>query len=271
MTLALANVAVKRTGDILTGRVVLSASAALLISPFAFVVPLPDSATWLALLTAIPAHFFYQFCLVQAMQRGDLSLVFPVMRGTAPLLTAAAAILLLGERLGYAEMAGLTIATLAVIGFALPPKGVRFAAHPDRTALIFAGLTAIGIALYNVADARGVRVAPQPTTFIVWLFMVDWICITTFALLRRGPRMLGQAARLHWRHGVAAGALSILSFGAALYGYSLTETAKISALRETSVVFAAIIGATWLGEGFGARRIVFALIMVAGLALMQFG
>lgn len=271
ITLALVNFLVKRTDDILTGRVVLSGSAALFALPFVPFVPWPDAATFGALAIAMPVHFLYQFCLVQAMQRGDLSLVFPVMRGIAPLLTAVAAMLFLGERLSGVEQLGLLIATLAVIGFALPPKGVTLRAHPDRTALIFAGLTAIGIALYNVADARGVRIAPTPSTYIVWLFLVDWICITLWAMISRGPAALAGAARTHWRAGVVAGALSIASFGAALYGYSLTETAKISALRETSVVFAAILGAVWLGEGFGARRVVCAALMAGGLALMQFG
>lgn len=270
MTLALANFAVKLGPDILIGRAVLSGSAALVMAPFTLIVPLPDPATWRALAIAIPAHFFYQLCLVQAMQRGDLSLVFPVMRGAAPLLTAGAAMLLLGEHLGGAEMLGLLIATAAVTAFAWPPAGTALRSHPDRTALIFAALTAVGIALYNVADARGVRIAPSPATYIVWLFVADAICINILALAtRRGT--LWPAMRAHGRIGIAAGLLSILSFGAALYAYSLVETAKVSALRETSVVFAALLGAIWLREGFGPRRVACAAAMAAGLALMQFG
>jgi drug/metabolite transporter (DMT)-like permease len=270
IALALANVSVKIAGDILVARAVLSASGALIGLPFAFFVPAPDAATFAALAVAIPAHFFYQLCLVGAMSRGDLSLVFPVMRGAAPLLTAGAAMLFLGESLSGSAAVGLAIASLAVIGFVLPPPGVRMRAHPDRVALIFAGLTAIGIALYNVADAHGVRAAPSPQTFIVWLFMADCLCIGTLALIVR-RRALIPAVRTLWRPAMAAGALSVLSFGAALYGYSLTETARVSALRETSVVFAALMGWLWLGEGFGVRRVVCALVMVAGLALMQFG
>lgn len=270
ITLALVNFLVKRTDDILTSRVILSGSAAVVTVPFIPFVPLPDAATLAALAVAIPVHFLYQYCLVNAMQRGHLSLVFPIMRGTAPLLTAGVALICLGERLSKIEMVGLIIATLSVIGFALPPRGIAMRAHPDRTALIFAGLTAIGVALYNVADARGVRMAPQPETYILWLFLLDWVCITLWVLWRRGPKALGQAISTHWRPGVVAGALSILSFGTALYGYSLIETAKISALRETAVVFAALLGSFALGEGFGARRIGFAVLMVAGLMLMQF-
>jgi len=270
LTLAAVNMSVKMGSDILVGRVVMSVSAALLIVPAIFFVPPPDKATFGALALALPAHFFYQMCLVKALQRGDLSLVFPVMRGAAPLLTAVAALLLLGEALAPLAWLGLVAATVAVFSFALPPSGVRLRDHPDRAALAWAIATAVGVALYNVTDARGVRIAPDPFTFIVWLFLVDPIPIAiTVLLLRRGA--LASAVAMKWRYGVAAGALSILSFGAALYAFSLIETARVSALRETSVVFAAIMGSLFLGESFGRRRIIAALVLAAGLILMQFG
>jgi drug/metabolite transporter (DMT)-like permease len=270
VTLAAANMSVKMGTDILVGRAILSSSAALLIAPAALFVPAPDSATWWALAVAMPAHFFYQVCLVGAMQRGELSLVFPVMRGAAPLLTALAALALLGEALSPLAWAGLVAATAAVAVFALPPSGTRMRDHPDRKALLWALGTGIGISLYNVADARGIRIAPDPFTFIVWLFLVDFIFITTLALVMR-RNALAEAVAMKWRYGVAAGALSILSFGSALYAFTLMETAKVSALRETSVVFAALMGSVFLGDGFGRRRIVASLVLAAGLVLMQFG
>lgn len=269
ITLAFANLAVKMGSDILVGRAILSGSAALLILPFAFVVMAPDAATWQALAWAIPAHLVYQFCLVRAMQAGDLSLVFPVMRGIAPLLTATAALVLLDERLSGWGWLGLLIATGAVIVFALPRRVAGGVDVPDRAALGWALATAIGVALYNVADARGVRIAPEPFTYIVWLFLLDWIGVTVAAILWR-RRMLIGVVRAKWRYGVAAGAMSIASFGAALYAMSLIEAAKVSALRETAVLWAAIMGALVLKEGFGARRIFAATGVVAGLAMLQF-
>ena len=145
----------------------------------------------------MPAHFFYQTCLVRSMSRGDLSLVFPVMRGAAPLLSALTAYLLIGEALAPLAIAGLLIAAAAVIAFALPPRGTGLRAHPDAAALFWALGTAIGVALYNVADARGVRMSATPFTFIVWLFLVDWIFITaTATLLRR--RALVVVVREKW-------------------------------------------------------------------------
>lgn len=269
-TLAAANMSVKMGTDILVGRAILSSSAALLVLPAAFFVTPPDPATWRALLLTIPAHFFYQMCLVQAMRRADLSLVFPVMRGAAPLLTAFSAMIFLHEHLSAVAWAGLLLATAAVIAFALPPSGSRFRDHPDGVALLWALGTAVGVSLYNTADARGVRLAPGPFTFIVWLFLLDAILITATALLFR-RHALRTALAMKWRYGVAAGALSIASFGSALYAFSLMETAKVSALRETAVVFAAGMGTMILGEGFGRQRLIAAIVLAGGLVLMQFG
>jgi len=215
VTLAAANMSVKMGSDVLVGRAILSASAAAMMAPAALFVLAPNTATWAALAIALPAHFFYQICLIRALGRGDLSLVFPVMRGTAPLLTAFAALFFLHETLEPLAWVGLAVAPLAVVSFAMPPRGVPIRDHPDRIALGWAGATALGVSLYNVADARGVRIAPDPFTFIVWLFLLDCVLITSLALfLRRNA--LSRAVAMRWRYGVAAGGLSIFSFGAAL-------------------------------------------------------
>jgi drug/metabolite transporter (DMT)-like permease len=268
LTLALANTAVKRGGDILGGRVVHSVTAALILLPFAFMVPLPDRATWQALALAVPLHFGYQCCLIRTLHRGDLSLVFPVMRGLAPLVTGAAAWLALGETLSATTIAGLVIATAAVIVFALPAQKTRLAAHPDLAALAWALATAFGVAAYSVADARGVRTAPQAESFIVWLFLLDWIGVFMLALALRGRGLTGLF-RARWHHGAVAGAFSVLSFGATLYAFTMMEVARVSALRETAVVFAALLGWLFLKEGFGRRRTLAALALAGGLALMQ--
>ncbi|MHB9879672.1 EamA family transporter [Pacificimonas sp. ICDLI1SI03] len=269
VTLAAANLSVKAGSDILMARSILQLSAAILVLPAIFLLPPPDLATWYALLFAVPVHFIYQLALIGALKHGDLSLVFPVMRGAAPLLTGLLAWAVLGEALSPLAMAGLLISTAAVFWFALPKAGTRLLAHPDAKALGFAVLTAAFIAAYNVTDARGVRVAPSPFTFIAWLFLLDCIGVTTLALWRRG-RLYLPIVRQKWRYGVAGALLSILSYGAALYAFTLVETARVSALRETAVVFAAIFGSWFLKEQMGRRRILAACILSAGLALLQF-
>ena len=268
ITLAIVNTAVKAGTDILVGRAILSIYAAIMVLPAIFYLPWPDAATWRWLAIAPLGHWAYTFALVRAMHRGDLSLVFPVMRGTAPVLTALAAFLFLGEDLSAFSVMGLLIASAALIAFALPEKATSD--RPlQRSALFWAAMTALGIALYNVIDAQGTRAAETPYVFIAWLFLIDVIGITSVTLMMRGPRALAAALTVRWRYGLVAGGLSIASYGAALYGFSISNVAMISALRETSVVFAVLMGAKWLKEGVSPRRIAAAGALVAGLVLMQ--
>lgn len=268
VTLAVANVTVKRGGDILAGRVMMALSAAFILIPFAFVVPLPTPELWGALAIGLVAHLFYQTCMIRALHRGDLSLVFPIMRGFAPVLTALTALLFLGETLPLIAVFGLLLATAAVIYFGMPAGGEKLRSHPDRSALLWAFGTAIGIALYSVADARGVRLADNPFTYIVWLFILDPIGVTAAGIVTRGPAIL-NIFKTHWHYGLIAGVLSTLSFGSALLAMDMTEVARVAALRETAVVFAALLAWWFLKEGFGLRRTIAATILAVGLVLLQ--
>ena len=268
ITVALANYGTKRGGDVLTARMVLSVSAALILVPFIPFVEPPPRALWPHMCLAILMHWFYQFALVRALHRGDLSLVFPVMRGSSPLLVAIGATLFLQEQLSPLAWLGLIIATLAVISFGLPEHGKSAQTVSNRNALFWAGMTALGIAAYSLVDASAIRKMPSPFTFILYLFLLDWIGITLITLiLRRGE--VWQHVRPQLVGGIMGGAASVLSFGAALYAFTLTDTAIVAALRETSVVWAALMGAFWLHEGFGKKRVLAAAFLALGLVLLQ--
>ena len=275
VTLAGANTLVKAAKDILGGRTVMTVTGSILVLPALFFVPFPSAATWVFLALSLPAHWLYQTALVRALSRGDLSMVFPVMRGTAPLLTAISASILLGEHLSLLAIVGLTIASLATIVFALPEKNFNGSRAVRNSAILWALATGAGVAIYNVIDAQGVRSAAETTgtqwSFIVWLFVLDWIGISTIMLVTRGPEEFVTSARRALTPGIAAGVCSTISFSMALYGFSIAPVAYISAMRETAVVFAAIMGWWFLREGFGARRTFAALVMAGGLALLQFG
>ncbi|MAI89768.1 DMT family transporter [Ponticaulis sp.] len=271
LTLALANLVVKATNDILVTRAVLSTSCALILAPFAFVLPLPTPALWAAIAVSVPVHFFYQMSMIRALHRGDLSLVFPVMRGLAPLLVAGGAFVFLDESLSWISLIGLFIATCAVIAFGfLQGSNTASMKSVSRAALFWAGMTAVGVMAYNVADARGVRLAENPLTFVVWLFMFDWIGTVVVALVVRGERFVG-ALKPVLKNGIAGGVLSVVSYGAALLALDMIEAARVTALRETAVVFGALMGWLVLKEGIGPRRIIASAVLVFGLALMQFG
>lgn len=271
VTLAGANTFVKAAKDILGARAVMAFSSALLILPAVFFTPLPNQQTWMILGLSLPAHWLYQTALVRALSRGDLSLVFPVMRGSAPLLTAVAASLVLGEHLSPLAIAGLTIASLATIVFALPEKNFGGSRNLRNSALLWAMATGACVALYNVIDAQGVRSGPSQWSFIVWLFLLDWIGINAIAYLTRGHEQFVASARAAFWPGIGAGACSLVSFSMALYGFSIAPVAYISAMRETAVVIAAVMGWWFLKEGFGARRTLAAVVLASGLALLQFG
>jgi drug/metabolite transporter (DMT)-like permease len=270
-TLAGANTFVKAARDILGGRAVMAFTSAILMLPFVFVAPLPNPQTWMILGLSLPAHWLYQTALVRALSRGDLSLVFPVMRGSAPLLTAIAASFALGEHLSPLAITGLTVASLATIVFALPEKNFDGSRKVRNSALLWAMATGACVAIYNVIDAQGVRSGPSQWSFIVWLFVLDWIGINTIAFFTRGRKTFVASARAALWPGIGAGVCSLVSFSMALYGFSIAPVAYISAMRETAVVFAAIMGWWFLREGFGVRRTLAAVILAAGLGLLQFG
>lgn len=269
VTVALANVAVKRGGDVLTARMVLSIAMALSVVPFAFFVPLPPRELWLPILGAVVVHWFYQTALIRSLHRGDLSLVFPVMRGLAPLFTAIIAFAALRETLTPGATAGLILASCAIIVFALPGDNGLAQRKLDQSALFWAVVTAIGIAAYAVVDASVARAMPVTATFVVWLFLLDWIGITVVTLYTRRGQVI-ERVRPQLKAGLLGGIAGTLSYGAIIYAYTLTDTtALVTAIRETSVVWAALLGWLFLKEGFGARRTGAALALAAGLVMMQ--
>ncbi|WP_430402987.1 EamA family transporter [Hyphomonas sp.] len=270
ISLAATNVLVKRGGDILTARMVLSIVMALSVLPLAFFVPLPPRETLPLLALSMAVHWFYQFSAIRALHRGDLSLVFPVMRGLGPLATAMIAGIALQEALTVWQIAGLVTASAAIIVFAMPTGATVHARRLDRSALFWSVMTALGVGLYAVADARAVRVMPNVLTFVVWLFLIDWIGVTLVALWQRRGGLI-RAIRPQIRGGIIAGLLGSLSYGLAIFAYTLTDAAIVTALRETSVVFAAGFGAILLREGFGRRRTLAAAVLACGLILMQAG
>jgi len=272
ITVATTNLFVKRGGDVLSARMIVSIAMALSVVPLAPFVPLPTPMVWGALAISVVVHWFYQFAMIRALHRGDLSLVFPVMRGLAPLLTAITATFLLNETPSALGWIGLLLATAALIVFAMPEQ--KGGSHPPlkQAALFWAMVTALGIAFYSVADANGARLAADAETvltFVVWLFLLDWIGITTAMIwIRRGRVWATVAPQI--RDGTIGGLFGTVSYGAALWAFTLSEAANVTAIRETSVVFGAIFGAVFLKEAFGPRRIVAASVLAIGLMMLEF-
>ncbi|MEL7488944.1 MAG: DMT family transporter [Pseudomonadota bacterium] len=270
VTLALANFAVKRGGDVLAARLVFAMAMAATVAPLAFFVAPPPRAMWPGLAASLAAHWIYQFAMIRALHRGDFSAVFPVMRGLAPMVTAGAAYVAMGETLSPLSLFGLMVACAALIVFGAPPSALAAARRAHFSSLLWAAMTAIGIGVYSVVDASVVRAAPSPFTFIVWLFLLDWVGVAVgAAIARRGA--LWRDMRPQLKNGVLGGAIGAVSYGAAVVAFTLTDVAMVTALRETAGFFAAILGVVFLKEAFGRRRIIAAAALAVGLAFLRLG
>ena len=271
VTVAITNFTVKRGGDVLTARAVMSATMAACALPFAFFVPIPPVELWPRVALALAIHGAYQFCMIKALHRGDLSLVFPVMRGLAPLVVGVLAFFALDETLAPLALIGLGLSTLALIVFALPEDVDAATRSLNREAMFWAVLTAIGVGAYTVSDASVIRDMPVRESYIVWLFLLDGIPVMIAVWWTRRGAILAHV-RPQFKASVIGGVSGFLSFSALLYALSITQSsALVTALRETSVLFAAVLGAVFLKEGFGLRRSVSAGVLALGLILMQIG
>lgn len=236
---AVVNAILKGGKDKMAGRAMIDGSSALILLPATLLVPLPHGAWhWLAASAAI--HCVYLYALVRAFETSDFSAAYPIMRGAAPLLTAALAVGLFGERASAGELAG-----IAVIGVSV--AAMVFGRHIGRAGIGWALITAAMIGCYTVTDANGVRAAPMPASYIVWSFVCSGTAIVTmFSLIARGRLIDGMRAQ--WRPGLIAGTLSIVTYGLALQAYAIGPTAPLSALRETGMITALLISVLFLKE-----------------------
>ena len=241
--------------------------------------PMVDPAAWKWAACSVAVHILYYVFLLKAYAYGDLSHAYPIARGSGPLLVAVFSGRLLGEALRVQDVLGVFLLSAGLIALALPERNGHAdeAVSPEarrrhRLATLFALLTGVTIALYIVADGLGVRAA-GPTlehkiSYIAWLNLLEGPWLLVFAIWRR-PRAVFGYLRTHWHRGVAGGLVAHGGYGIAIWALSQGPMAHVAALRETSVLFGALMGALLLGESFGRRRVTAAGVIVAGLVLMN--
>jgi len=259
---AVVNAIVKGGKDKMASRAMTDGSAAIFLLPALLLVPLPHGAwAWLAATALV--HALYLYALIRAYQVSDFSSAYPVLRGTAPLVTAGVTLGLLGD-----HVSTLSIAGIALIGISMFVLAIG--RHLNRAGFGWAVLTGFTIAAYTVIDAAGVRAAPTPFSYIAWMFVtMGLVIVGLFATLTRGA--LFASMRQQWRPGAIAGVLSILTYGLALYALSIGPTAPLAALRETGMVTALIIAVVFLKERVTAGRGAAVLGILAGAALILGG
>jgi drug/metabolite transporter (DMT)-like permease len=226
-------------------------------------VPAPHPASWLAIAVATLFHYAYYVCLLNAYRFGDLSRVYPLARGSAPVLVALGAVFFAGESLPFKAAVGVVLASAGIAAIALirsPPE------TKDRTAVSFALATGAIIAGYSVADGIGVRASGSPFGYICWLFICEFPVIVTVIYKRWG--MLKTLASREWPALVGTGVCSILAYGFVIYAVAFAPMAPVSALRESGVVMAALIGTLVLGERPWPARVGAAILVAAGVVLI---
>jgi len=234
----------------------------LALSPF---VSLPLPASWPFLLGSVGLHTGYYFFLIRAYRVGDLSHVYPMARGLSPMLVALLAAVFAHEIPSPWAVVGVVLACAGIISLAFesgPPW------RGDARPVIYALGTAVFIAAYTLMDGMGVRRAGDPLSYIVWLMLLDGIPIISFTIYVRRYHLVASFGGT-WRAGCTTGVMQFAAYALIIWAMSLGAMASVSALRETSVIFAAIIGAVVLKERVGGLRIAAAILVVLGIVLMR--
>ena len=222
----------------------------------------PAPARWKWLLLTAAVMFAYYVLLVRSYGAGDMSVVYPLARGLAPVLTTVAAALVIGETLNTGQTAAVVLVSLGIMA-------LSFGAGAGRGAVPLALATGVSVASYSFFGGLGVRAAGTVLGFQACLEIVTGIGTVGYvAIVRRAD--LGAYIRKSGALGVLAGAISVIGFLAFLAAAQRLPLGPVTALRETSVIFGAVIGTLVLKEGFGPRRIAAAAMVVAGMALLGF-
>jgi drug/metabolite transporter (DMT)-like permease len=242
---------------------VASGLIALAALPFVGLAPV---VSWPWVAGSIVLHLAYYYGLTEAYRTGDLSQVYPIARGAAPLMTALVSTTVLAEDIGLQGWLGILLLVGGV--FLLSVRGGRDIAGIDRRAVGFAFFTALTICGYSLVDGIGARVSGNAHAYAVLLFLFDGAAMAVVALWRRGQSIIAEG-RIYWRTGLIGGALTVTSYWIAIWAMTQAPIAIVAALRETSVLFAAVIAVVVLKEPLRPARVVAAVTIVLGLALIR--
>ncbi len=228
-------------------------------------VDVPAAASWPLIFASVVIHNLYYFSLARTYQKGDLSQVYPLFRGLAPILVAIAAAIFAGEYLSNGGIVGVGIISIGIMSLAFSEK--RNGGMSPQS-LRWAITTSALIAMYTIVDGLGVRTSGSPMAYIVWLFVFESLPVVTILMFTQRREWLVYV-RDNPAQIALGGIATTVAYGMVIYAMSLGAMAIVSSLRETSVIFAALIGTFFLKEPFGYQRIRAALFVVAGVSLMR--
>ena len=245
----------------------ISMACGIVALPFVPLAGLPRSAAWPFIVASLALHLLYYWALAEAYRAGDLGQVYPIARGAAPLMTALGATLWLGEGLGVVAWCGILVLGGGILMLSL--RGGRDLSRFDGRSVGFALLTALSIAAYTLVDGAGARLAGSPAPYIVWLFVLDGVMMLVFGIWRAGGAALMTDWRRAWGVVLLGGALSTAAYAIAIWAMTVAPIALVAALRETSVLFAALLAVVVLKEPVIPTRVAAAMLVLGGLALIR--
>lgn len=260
------NAVIKVKLDPFLAMTLLCATCGLIAVPALCVTGLPPVVAWPWVGASVAIHFGYYVFLSEAYRRADLGQIYPIARGSAPLITALISVVALHETMSTGSVAGIALLGSGVVLLSL--RGHRHHAPPSRAALAFALLTSVMIASYTVVDGTGARVSGDANAYAAMLFVVDMFPIVALCVYRYG--LAGMAPmRRFLVPGFAGGAMSLAAYWIVIWAMTVAPIPLVAAVRETSVVFAGFIAVFVLKEPFTPVRAVAATLAVAGLTLMR--
>lgn len=259
------NAIVKPAQDRLAMMAAIGGASVMICLPGALLASAPRAGSWPELAASAVVHGVYELLLVAMYREGDFNQVYPVARGTAPPAVAIAAAIVVGEALSPAQTAGVLAVSVGLFTLAT-------GTHGSRRALGFALMTGLTIATYTVLDGVGVRKSGSPAGYTAWLLGTNGLMMP---LVLAGVRVrAAQSLRVPRdvvTRGTLAAALSVVAYGLVLWAQTRGELAVVAGLRETSVVFGALIGAVVFHEHLPVRRLLGAAVIAAGAVLLAVG
>ncbi len=257
------NAIIKSSRDVMLDTALVAFGASMLSLPLMAAMPIPARTSWPFLAASAGIHVGYFATLARAYRVGDLGHAYPLMRGTAPLLVALFGVALLNELPSTSMWIGIALISAGILGLGLLQQG-----RARRDATLWALANAAIIATYTLVDGAGVRLSGTAAGYVAWMFLLQGPVFITFVISLRGRAAVDYAAQ-NWRRGLTGGMFLVGSYGIVLWAMTLAPVAAVAALRETSVIFAAILGSIFLKEPFGRQRIIGACAVALGVIALR--
>lgn len=260
------NAIIRMRGDKLVSMALLVTAAGVLALPGLFYFPMLPAAAWPFVIVSAIVHLGYNTFLALAYHHGELTKVYPLVRGSAPVITLGVSLLFLDEAVDASESAGVVVLGFGIMVLAFDGGWRKFIASPH--VLIYAAGTSLCITAYTLSDGLGARLADNAHQYVVWLFVLDILPTLAVVLLVR-RRAFFAALDANWKAGLLGGALSLAAYWIVIWAFTVAPIPIVAALRETSILFALLIGMIWLGEKVTRVRGVSIALVLLGLALMR--